>query len=80
MARPILEAVRAAQRLAAARRAIERLADRDPRLRSALHTVLGEIGDADHRAAAARRAVRLIAEAAEAADAAEAATAPRRSR
>jgi hypothetical protein len=77
MPRPIMEAARAAQRLAAARRAIEALAERDPRLRSALHTVLGELGDADHRAAAARRAVRLIAEAA---DAAEAATTPQRPR
>jgi len=68
MGRPLMEAVRAAQRLGQARRAIEALAARDPRLRAALHTVLGEIGDRDHRAAAARTAVALIAEAVETAE------------
>lgn len=68
MARPILEAARAAQRLTAARRAIEALAARDPRLRAALHTVLGELGGPDQRAAAARTAVRLIADAADVAE------------
>jgi hypothetical protein len=58
MARPILEA---------ARLAIEHLAARDPRLRAALHTVLGELADPDQRAAAARRAVAIIADAADAA-------------
>jgi hypothetical protein len=65
MARPLMEAARAASRLDQARAAIEALARQDPRLRCALHTVLGELGDADQRAAAAKRAVRLIAAAAE---------------
>lgn len=59
MSRPTLEA---------ARRAIEHLAERDPRLRVALTTVLEGWGDSDHRAAAARRAVTIIADAAESAE------------
>lgn len=69
MARPILEAARAAQRLDQARRAIERLAERDPRLAASLRAALGD-DDPDRRAAAARRAVAIIA--AVAASAAEA--------
>lgn len=56
MARPIMEAARASQCLAAARRAIEALA-------AALRTALGD-GDPDRRAAAAKRAVGRIAAAA----------------
>lgn len=59
MSRPTLEA---------ARRAIEHLAERDPRLRVALTTVLEGWGDSDRRAAAARRAVAIIAQAADAAE------------
>lgn len=64
MARPILEAARAAQRLAAARRAIERLAERDPRLAASLRMALGD-DDPDRRASAAKQAIAMIAAAAE---------------
>lgn len=57
-------ALAAEQRLAAARRAIERLAAADPRLASAIRTALGD-DDPDRRAHAARRAVAIIGEVAE---------------
>ncbi|QXM25485.1 hypothetical protein KO353_04455 [Elioraea tepida] len=57
-------ALAAEQRLASARRAIERLAEADPRLAEAIKQALGD-NDPDHRASAARRAITLIAAAAE---------------
>jgi hypothetical protein len=59
MSRPTLEA---------ARRAIEHLARRDPRLQAALTTIFLGAADPDQRAAAARRAVAIIAQAADAAE------------
>jgi hypothetical protein len=53
-------ALAAEQRLDAARRAIERLAQAHPKLAAALPQALGD-GDPDQRASAARRAVALIA-------------------
>jgi hypothetical protein len=57
-------AIAAQQRLDAARRAIERLAEADPKLAAALRVALGS-DDPDRRASAARRAITLIAAAAE---------------
>lgn len=54
-------ALAAEQRLACARRAIEALAQADPKLAAAIRTALAS-ADPDHRASAARRAIARIAE------------------